>query len=161
MRASSVPARTAAPVRWPATRRSRRARGALAIGSTFALRALGSGALAGAGEAVRLAVSCALLLPVTTLLGGTLAALLRAATASPQDAPRVAAALTGANTAGSVAGVACAAAAIPVFGLRASLLGAGLAALAIAAAAWVLARTTTRGPLAGLAAAWPAHLTAT
>jgi spermidine synthase/Flp pilus assembly protein TadD len=113
--------------------------GALAIASSFALRALGDGALAGAEAAVRLAAACALLLPVTLLLGGTLAALLREATGSAAQAPRIAAALTGSNTAGSVAGVACAAAAIPVYGLRASLLAAGLVALAVAAAAGILA----------------------
>jgi predicted membrane-bound spermidine synthase len=115
------------------------AAGSLAIVSSFLLRAVGTGAPS-LGSASLLAVSCALLLPITVLLGGTLPALLRAATGDPHSASRLAGWITGANTLGAVAGVATAAWSIPRLGLRATLVGAGLGALALAAAALALSR---------------------
>jgi spermidine synthase len=114
---------------------------ALAIVSSFLLRALGAGPLAGAGAALALGLCCALLLPVAILLGGTLPALLRDATRDPRAVGRIAGWLAGANTLGAVAGVAAAALCIPQLGLRATLLGAGLCALAVAALALGLARS--------------------
>jgi spermidine synthase len=115
------------------------AAGGLAILSSFVLRAVGTGAPA-AGGAALLAASCALLFPITLLLGGTLPALLRAATGDPLSASRLAGWITGANTLGAVAGVATAAWSIPRLGLRETLVGAGLGALALAAAAFALSR---------------------
>jgi spermidine synthase len=114
---------------------------ALAIASSFLLRALGAGPLAGAGAALALGLCCALLLPVAILLGGTLPALLRDATRDPRAVGRIAGWLAGANTLGAVAGVAAAALCIPQLGLRATLLSAGLCALAVAALALGLSRS--------------------
>ena len=61
------------------------AAGVLAILSSPLLRAMSTSTAAAGGPAL-LAASCVLLLPITVLLGGTLPALLRAATGDPRAA---------------------------------------------------------------------------
>jgi len=120
------------------------AAGALAILSPTLLRALPDQI---GSHAALLGASALVLLPVTFLLGGTLPALLRASAERVRDAPRNAGWITGANTAGSVAGVGLAVWMLPVVGLRATLVAAGCASLAIGASAWALSRGRRRPEL--------------
>jgi len=112
--------------------------GALAAASLPVLRMLGETGVA-AGP-VLLALAAALLLPVTFLLGGTLPALLREAAREVATASRHAGGIVGANTAGSVLGVALATAMIPAAGLRATQGLAGVGGIAVGVAALILAR---------------------
>jgi spermidine synthase len=88
-----------------------------------------------------LLVGAGSLLPATTLLGGTLPALVRAASGDPA---RRAGWIVGANTLGSVAGVGAAVWAIPALGLRATLLSAALASAVVGAAALLAAARVGR-----------------
>jgi spermidine synthase len=115
---------------------------ALAILSPALLRRLGEGALAELGSA-RLPLAAAVLLPAAFLLGGTLPALIRAATRDRRRAPRLGGWIVGANTLGGLGGVVLAVTLIPLSGLRATLTWAGLGALALAALA--LAASGPRG----------------
>lgn len=105
--------------------------GAAAIGGSFVLRWARAEGFGVGSELGLLALGAALLLPVTFLLGGTLPALVRTGTADPLDSARVAGWILAANTAGAVAGVAAAVLSVPRFGLRATLLGAGVASIVI------------------------------
>jgi predicted membrane-bound spermidine synthase/tetratricopeptide (TPR) repeat protein len=102
--------------------------GLLAAASLLPLAALASGALAGLPAVLAV---CASLLPATLLLGGSLPALLRAGLGSSAETARQAGWILGANTLGSVAGVALAAAGVPLLGLRAILGCAALGSLMV------------------------------
>lgn len=98
------------------------------------------------GSAWLLSGSALVLLPTTVLLGGTLPALLRWVVSDPETTPARSGVLICANTAGAVVGVGCAVAAIPLVGLRMSLLAGALLGLAIGCAALVFARPGERVP---------------
>jgi spermidine synthase len=96
--------------------------------------------------------SCASLLPITFLLGGTLPALVRSATVDPLRSSRVAGWIVGANTAGAVVGVGLAAWLIPELGLRTTLIGAALFAGGLGAIAFSLStprRVDSSSPVPG------------
>ncbi len=118
------------------------AAGVLALASPWLLRALGAQPWVGRAPGTRLALAAAGIAALTFLLGGTLPALLRSATADAVQAARHAGRLLAANTAGAVLGVGTAALAIPAFGLRATLWAAGAWAILIGLAALALARPT-------------------
>jgi spermidine synthase len=115
----------------------------LAALSLPALRVLGGRAAAAGGTSLVLAATCALILPVTFLLGATLPALLRSAVRAPGVSARLAGWIVGANTAGSVVGVGMAVLLIPKIGLRSTALGAVCAAATIGGVAFVLGRTAS------------------
>jgi len=138
--------RTASPLRLYAGLEL--ASGAAAALSTTPLRALGADPAGWSGVTV-LAACAALLFPISVLLGGTLPALLRAAASRPEGASRHAGRIVGANTLGAVIGVAIAVAAIPEFGLTATVRGAGGLAVGIGLCAFVLG--TPRAPHARVA----------
>ena len=129
--------RSASPLRWYGVLEI--GAGALAAATLLPLLALTQSRIdLASGPA--LLVAAGSLLPATTLLGGTLPALVRASSGNPA---RRAGWIVGANTLGSVAGVGVAVWAIPTLGLRATLLSAALASAAVGAAALVAAG---RGP---------------
>ncbi|MDP3938972.1 MAG: fused MFS/spermidine synthase [Deltaproteobacteria bacterium] len=116
------------------------AAGALAAASPALLQWLAASPLLGLPPPARFAIAAAALFPVAFLLGGTAPALLRAGV---REIARTAAGvgwIVGANTAGAVLGVGVAIAAIPAWGLRATLSTAGVTALLLGAAAFFLAR---------------------
>ena len=107
----------------------------------------------------------ALLLPVTFLLGGTLPALLRATVHDLRRAAEHAGALNGANTAGSVLGVAFAVVLIPTQGLLFTAIAAGAMSLGLGGVALGLARNRERPhlavePVPSEALRWPILLAA-
>ena len=112
--------------------------GALAAATLLPLTAL-AGRLSDLSSGPALLIAAGSLLPATTLLGGTLPALLRASSRDPADSARHAGWIVGANTLGSVAGVALAASAIPALGLRATLIWAAVGSLGVGAVALVAA----------------------
>ena len=116
------------------------ASGAGAALSTAPLRSLGADP-AGWSGAMLLAACAALLFPVSVLLGGTLPALLRAAASRTEDASRHAGRIAGANTLGAVVGVGVAVAAIPEFGLAATVCAAGAVAVAVGLCAFVVGKS--------------------
>lgn len=121
--------------------------GLLGAASLPVLRTLADIAWSPEGEWVLLVLCGGVLFPVTTLLGGTLPALLRAALREHRDLPRRAGWILGCNTAGSVAGVALAVEIIPVHGLRAAVLAAAAVSLAIGAMALAISRRTSTARL--------------
>jgi spermidine synthase len=126
--------RTASPLRWYAVLEL--GAGALACATLIPLAALASGWI-DLAPGLALLVAAGSLLPATTLLGGTLPALLRASSGAPAQR---AGWIVGANTLGSVAGVGLAVWAIPALGLRATLATAAAGSAAVGAAAWIAAR---------------------
>jgi spermidine synthase len=125
--------------------------GGLAMLSSPLLRSVGErGALA---EGVLHTLGPALLLPATFLLGGTLPALVRSAARHPDRSAEIAGRVLGVNTLGAVCGVAAAAWLAPTLGLAATLRGAGLLALAVAAVAAALSVPKADLAIAGLASA--------
>ncbi len=104
--------------------------GTLAWLSIHALRRMGETLPGSGGEGAAPAASVFLIFPITFLLGGTTPALLRASVFELRETSKQAGNLTGANTAGSVAGVLIAIALIPEIGLLATMqLAAGIALL--------------------------------
>ncbi len=134
--------RTASPLRLYAALEA--GAGALALLSPALLRGLGAGPLAGAAGITQLTFAAALLFPVTFLLGGTLPALLRSAAGDASQAAGAAGRIIGANTAGAVAGVVAAAALVPALGLRITVSGAALTAIALGATAFAVSRQSAR-----------------
>ncbi len=116
------------------------AAGLLALVSVPLLREIGARGALAASEPLRLASAAAILCPVTMLLGGTLPALVRSAAADAAASAPAAGAIVGANTSGSVAGVAVATLCVPLLGLRLTITGAGLCSLAVGLLALALAR---------------------
>lgn len=124
------------------------AAGLLALVSIYALRALGEILPAAGSQGAAPIAGVFLIFPITFLLGGTTPALLRASVFELRLTSREAGGLTGANTAGSVAGVLIAIASIPVVGLLATMQMAGGIALLLGVAAWILGTGRERPALA-------------
>ena len=118
--------------------------GALAIISPFILHGLGGMPAAALSPDGRLLLAGLVLFPVPFLLGGTSPALTRCAVREIARTAAGAGWIVGANTGGAVVGVAIAVLAIPREGLRATIIAAGCAAIAIGAIAFALARSINR-----------------
>lgn len=105
--------------------------GTMAVFSIPGLRWLGEVLPLAGGQGFASIASVFLIFPITFLLGGTTPALLRASVKRVDLAPQHAGGIIGVNTAGSVLGVVLAVWWVPELGLQATMIIAGVSALAL------------------------------